>query len=202
MTAEPTSGKRMTEAEYLAFERESEYKHEFIDGEIFMMSGASRNHSLITVSTSSALYNQLRGKGCSVYSSDMKVLTPSTDTYVYPDLTIVCGESQLADDKSDILLNPTLIIEILSPSTELHGRNVKFRRYREIETLQEYVLIAQDQARIERFLRQDDETWLFSEVNGLEASIIFPSISCTLRLAEIYEQVTFDPPQDAPQDGE
>lgn len=192
MSALPDMRPHMTEEEYLAFERESELKHEFIDGEVYAMSGASRNHNLIVGSTLSALYGQLRGRPCETYPSDMKIRTPSTRSYSYPDITIVCGEPQFSDDERDVLLNPTLIVEVLSPSTERHDRGLKFQHYREIDSLQEYVLIAQDKPHIERFLRQDVGLWQFSEASGLDASLELPSVGCELNLAEIYERVRFD----------
>ena len=183
---------QMTESEYLALERSSEIKHEFIAGELYAMSGASETHNLIASSTNAMLYNQLRGRPCKIYHSDMKVRTPATRSYTYPDITVVCGEAQIADDQRDILLNPTVIIEILSPTTERYDRGKKFQHYREIPSLQEYVLIAQDSPRVERFVRQEGGFWQFSDTHGLEASLALDSIACTQHLAEIYEQVSFD----------
>jgi Uma2 family endonuclease len=192
MTALPVFDKPITETDYLAFERDSEVKHEFIDGEIYAMVGASRNHNLIAGSTLVAIYNQLRGKSCEIYPSDMKVRTPSTGSYLYPDITVVCGEARFDDDQRDILLNPTLIIEVLSPNTERYDRGKKFQRYRELVSLQEYILIAQDSPHIERFVRQKDGLWQFSEAHGLQESLDLTSIGCQLALAEVYEQIDFD----------
>jgi Uma2 family endonuclease len=188
----------MTEAEYLAFERSSEIKHEFVDGEIYAMSGASRNHNLIAGSTYVAIYSQLRGKGCETYPSDMKVRTPSTGSYVYPDISVVCGDPQFDDEQRDVLLNPGVVIEVLSPNTEAYDRGKKFARYREIESLQEYILISQDQPHIERFVRQADGMWQFSDVRGLEGSVTLASVGCQLALQAVYEQVTFESDQDDP----
>ena len=188
----------MTEAEYLAFERSSEIKHEFVGGEIYAMSGASRNHNLIAGSTYVAIYSQLRGKGCETYPSDMKVRTPSTGSYVYPDISVVCGDPQFDDEQRDVLLNPGVVIEVLSPNTEAYDRGKKFARYREIESLQEYILISQDQPHIERFVRQADGMWQFSDVRGLEGSVTLASIGCQLALQAVYEQVTFESDQDDP----
>ena len=176
MSALPVFDKPMTEAEYLAFERDSEVKHEFIDGEIYAMSGASRNHNLIVSSTIAALYVQLRGKGCETYPSDMKVRTPSTGSYAYPDITVICGEAQFDENQRDILLNPTVIIEVLSPNTERYDRGKKFQHYRELESLQEYILIAQDSPHIERFVRQESGLWQLSEARGLQASLDPPTL--------------------------
>ncbi|MBN1563081.1 MAG: Uma2 family endonuclease [Anaerolineae bacterium] len=153
----------MTGADYLAFERTSTIKHEFIAGEVYAMSGASEAHNLITGSTYAALYNQLRGRSGKVYPSDMKVRTPATGSYTYPDITVLCGEARFADDERDVLLNPTVIIEVMSPATERYDRGRKFQHYREIRSLQEYILIAQDAPHIERFVRQEGGFWQFSE---------------------------------------
>jgi Uma2 family endonuclease len=192
MAALPNVDSPMSEDEYLAFERESEFKHQFFDGEIYAMSGASPEHNLIVGNTLATLHSQRRGKPCKVYPSDMKVHTPSTGSYAYPDVTVVCGEDRFDEDKGDVLLNPTVIVEVLSPSTEAFDRGMKFQRYREIESLQEYILIAQDKPHVERFLRQENGLWQFSDARGLDASLDLPSIGCKLALAEVYEQVDFD----------
>jgi Uma2 family endonuclease len=182
----------MTEAGYLAFDRESEIKHEFIDGRVYAMSGASEAHNLIAGSIYVSLYTQLRGRPCKVYASDMKVRTPSTRSYTYPDISVVCDDAEFDGDSRDILLNPTVVIEVLSPNTERFDRGRKFQRYRELESLQEYVLVAQDSPHVERFARQDNGLWQLSEVHGLQASLSLTSIACALRLADIYEQIDFD----------
>lgn len=191
MSALPAFDKPMTEAEYLAFERRSEIKHEFTDGIVYTVSGASREHGLITSSVIALLYSQVRGKGCEIYPPDMKVRTPATKSYAYPDVTVVCGEAQFEDDQDDILVNPTVIIEVLSPSTEAHDRGTKFQHYRELDSLQEYVLIAQDKPHIERFVRQSGGFWQLSEARGPDSALELSSIGCRLALAEVYEQVTF-----------
>jgi Uma2 family endonuclease len=180
----------MTEAEYLEFERQSELKHEFLGGEIFAMTGASRAHNLISVSTSVTLYNQLRSRDCEVYPGDMRVKIQATGLYTYPDISVICGSPELNDDRLDTLLNPTVIIEVLSPSTERYDRGRKFQHYRELKSLQEYVLIAQDSPRIERYLRQDDG-WQFTDVKGLDSQLELTSIGCTLKLTDVYEKVRF-----------
>jgi Uma2 family endonuclease len=122
----------------------------------------------------------------------MKVRTPSTGSYLYPEISVVCGEVNFDDEQGDILLNSTLIIEILSPNTEGYDRGKKFQHYRELASMQEYILIAQDSPHIERFVRQKDDLWQFSEAHGLEASLDLASIMCKLALVEVYEQVDFD----------
>lgn len=181
----------MTEEEYLAFERESEIRHEYLHGEIFAMSGASENHNLICSHTTSSLIIALRGQPCRAYQSDMRV--KAGRLYTYPDILVVCGPSQKTDDKPDTLLNPVVIIEVLSSSTEKYDRGKKFLYYREIESLREYVLVSQDSPHVEHFQRQENNTWLYSDVSGLETHITLGSVGCTLALADMYEQVTFEP---------
>ncbi len=183
---------RMTESEYLAFDRASEIKHEYYRGEIFAMSGGSPEHNMISASVGGLLYTQLRGRSCKLFSSDQRVRVSRTRLYTYPDITVVCGDPRFATDAQDTLINPTLLIEVLSPSTESYDRGKKFQHYRQLDSLREYVLIAQDQPHIERYLRQDDDTWLLSEATGLESRIELTSIGCVLALAEVYEQVTFE----------
>ncbi len=191
MSALPTVPLAMTEAEYLAFERASASKHEYLNGEVFDMTGASEAHNLICGSTLFLLYGQLRGRPCKVYPADMRVKVRPTGLYTYPDISVVCSEAEFGNDQLDTLLNPMLIIEVLSPSTERYDRGKKFQHYRELAALREYVLIAQDSPRIERYWRQDDDIWQFTDAKGLDASIELTSIGCTLTLAEVYEQITF-----------
>lgn len=192
MSALPELPLVMSEAEYLAFERASELKHEFLDSEVLAMTGASERHNLIAGSTFAALYTQLRGRPCKVYSADMRVKVTATHLYASPDIAVVCGDAQFGDEQLDTLLNPTCLIEVLSRSTERYDRGKKFQHYRELGSLQEYILIAQDNPRIERYLRQDDGGWKLTDAKGLEAQLELTSIGCTLALAEVYEQVEFD----------
>lgn len=188
MTAQPKP--YITEAMYLELERNSIDKHEYYAGEIYAMTGASEQHNLIAMNLGASLHSQLRGRPCRVYPSDMRVKVLQTGLNTYPDLAIVCGTSQFTEDKRDTLINPTVIIEILSPSTERYDRGMKFQHYRGIETLEEYILVAQDKHYIERFVRQDHSNeWLFSEAVGLKASLFLPSIQVTLALNDVYEQV-------------
>jgi len=181
-----------TESEYLAFERESAFKHEFLNGEIVAMAGASRYHNLIVSYTIGALTAKLRGTRCRVYPSDMRVHMPASGDYAYPDMSIVCGEDKFRDDQFDTLTNPIIIIEVLSPNTEPNDRGIKFQKYRQIETLQTYVLIAQDQPRIEWFTRQPSGQWLLTEAVGLEAKVDLAAANCELALAEVYAEVNFE----------
>lgn len=187
-----------TPEEYLDFERKADTKHEYLDGEIYDMSGASKEHVIITGNLSFKLHQQLEQRDdCIPYGNDLRVRV-SKKHYTYPDLTVVCGETRLADDDhQDVLLNPTLIIEVLSPSTEQYDRNRKFQSYRTLASLQEYVMVSQQEPLIERYLRQPNGDWLPSMAQGLDASITLPSIDCTLALADVYRRITFNTTDDA-----
>lgn len=182
-----------TPEEYLAFEREADTKHEYLDGQIYDMAGASEEHLIITGNTAASLHGQLRKRDCVVLANDMRVKVNKADLYTYPDLVIICGKRNF-DDLAylDTLLNPTVIIEVLSPSTEKYDRGEKFRRYRTLESLQDYVLISQDKPLIERFSRQVDGGWLLTDAQGLEAEMSLPSVECVLSLADVYEKVNFE----------
>ncbi len=183
---------KMTVEEYLAMERASEEKHEFLDGEIYLMSGGSFNHNRIVGRLLGIFYARLGGSPCVFLPSDMRVRVSDTGLYTYPDITATCDEPQIINENhQDTLLNPTLIIEVLSPSTERYDRGKKFQHYRTLDSLQEYVLIAQDQPRIERYLRQPSGEWLLADAAGLEASLELASIGCTLALADVYEKIDF-----------
>ena len=181
--------------EYLAREREAETKSEYYDGETFAMAGGSEEHSLIAVNVAGALNFQLADRPCKVYNSDMRVRVEEDGPYAYPDVSVVCGEAEFADEERDNLLNPTVIVEVLFPTTEAWDRGGKFERYQQRASLQEYVLIAQDRPRVERYARRGDGEWLLTVVVGLERALSLPSIECELRLAEVYRKVTF--PEDA-----
>jgi Uma2 family endonuclease len=187
MTAQPDAP--MTPEEYLDFERASETKHEFYDGAVLAMVGASYAHNLIVMNTGSNLYVQLDGKPCRVLPSDLRVSVEAPNSFVYPGLTVVCGAPQFGYGSPDTLLNPTVIIEVLSHATENHDRGQKFRLYRAIESLQEYLLIAQDTPRIEHFVRQTNNLWLFSESVGIDATLHLPTIDSTLALARVYRDI-------------
>ncbi|MFN8512173.1 MAG: Uma2 family endonuclease [Thermomicrobiales bacterium] len=188
MAAEP---RYISPEEYLARERKAATKSEYLDGRIVAMAGASENHSLLQSTVNALLFFQLRRRGCQIHGSDLRVKVPARRSYMYPDLTIICGNSQFDEDRRDNLLNPTVIIEILSPSTALYDRTEKFARYRQIPTLREYLLIAQDTPKIEHFVRQTDDQWLWSLAEQLTDTITLPSINCTLALADIYADVVF-----------
>ncbi len=188
----------LTPAEYLAFERQSEIKHEYFRGELFAMAGASRQHVRIAVNVTILLGNQLKRRGCDVFNSDMRVKVSPTGLYTYPDLVVVCGRPRFEDRELDTLLNPTVVVEILSKSTEAYDRGEKFAQYRTLETLTDYLLISQDRALVERFTRQESGLWLFSDSIGLDAVMPIESIQCQLPLAEVYDRVEFDESSSTP----
>ena len=182
----------LTPEEYLAFERASEVKHEYVAGEIFAMTGATRRHNLIAMNSGTQIRPQLRGRRCEIYPSDMRVKIEALGIYTYPDLSVVCGSPRFEERREDTLLNPLLLIEVLSPSTERYDRGMKFRRYQLIPTFAEYLLIAQDRPRIEHYLRQDDGSWTQTISEDLATTLILPTINCTLPLAMVYEDVAWD----------
>ena len=181
----------LTEDEYLAFEHRSEIKHEFVNGEVVAMTGASWKHNVICANTSAALHSQLTESPCIVTASDMRLKIAATNTYRYPDVMVICGEPLFTDDRSDIVLNPVVLIEVLSPSTALIDRNEKLREYRQIPILQAYLLLSQDSPRAERYLRQDERNWLYTDISGLNTHIDLEAISCTLALNNVYNKIIF-----------
>lgn len=187
MSAEPQ--RKLSGEEYLAFERQSEVRHEYVDGEIFAMSGASRVHNRISWNLTVALDPQLESRGCEGFAGDMRVHIPATGRYTYPDVVVVCGEPEFEDDELDTLLNPTLIIEILSPSTEDHDRGRKLFDYRSIPSLQVVLLVAQDQVHVEQLARREDGSWVLTETDDVGAPLDLPAIGSRLALADVYRRV-------------
>jgi len=190
MSAQPKA--RLTPEEYLAIERKAEYKSEYYAGEMYAMSGGSRQHDRITSNIIASLHAQLRNRPCSVYTSNMRVRVNPTGLYTYPDVSVVCGEELFIDEQVDTLLNPTVIIEVLSPSTEAYDRGDKFGHYRKLESLMEYVLIAQDKYHVEHYVRQPDNQWLLSETESVQDTVHLPSVNCDLALADVYEKVEIE----------
>ena len=178
----------LTPREYLAFERKATTKNEYINGQVVAMSGASFAHNFLTMNAANQFYNQLMGGECQVAASDMRVKVPQTESYFYPDVVVVCGEPRSEDDAFDTLLNPTLIVEVLSPSTEAYDRGEKFEHYQQIASLKEYILISQDKVRVEHYHRQE-AAWLQNEFRGLEDVLSLLSIGCELRLRDVYRRV-------------
>ncbi len=192
MSAVPKT--KLTEAEYLAKERKAEFKSEFYRGEMFAMSGASREHILIAGNLVGELRTQFKGRCCEVYSNDMRVKVSATGLYTYPDVVIVCGEPEFLDAEVDTLLNPTVLIEVLSPSTESYDRGAKAEQYRRIPSLREHVLITQDRPHVDVLIRQEDGSWLLRETNDLDQVVTLPSVSVSLPMREIYDRITFEAP--------
>ena len=184
-----------TEAEYLAFERASETRHEFLRGELFAMAGATESHNLASLNLATVLNFELREKPCRVYSNDMRVVAPRSRSYMYPDIVVACPPIEFQDDKRDTLLNPQVVVEVLSPSTASYDRGTKFDLYLQSESLQQYVLVNQDEPRVMSYIRQSDGiAWLMIPLSGLDAVLEFPTLGLSVPLSEIYRNVEFSPP--------
>jgi Uma2 family endonuclease len=184
--------KFITEEEYLLIERQSLEKNEYFNGEIFAMAGSSEEHANISSNINSLIHLQLRKRPCKTYQSDLRVHIPKTGLYTYPDVVIVCGKPQLLDDTYlDTLVNPTLIVEVLSPTTADYDKGAKFEHYRTIDSLQEYVLVWQDKKRVARYTKQTDNSWLLTDFIGEDAEIELKSIECRLTMDDIYDKVEF-----------
>ena len=174
--------------DYFHLEETSGIKHEYYQGTLFAMTGASENHNLITAAVLSTLHVQLNGKSCRPYPSDFRLKIEAANLYTYPDLSVICGKTQFADGRKDMFLNPTVLIEVLSESTEAYDRGKKAALYRTIPSLREYLFISQDCPGVERY-RRHDHSWLFDEFSALDEQVPLDSIGCTLSLAAIYQQV-------------
>jgi Uma2 family endonuclease len=175
--------------EYLAVERKSEAKHEYFAGEMFAMVGASKRHNLITANVIRILGNQLLNRPCNVYPSDMRVKVTATGKYTYPDVVVACEEERFDDAENDTLLNPVVVIEVLSESTEAYDRGKKFEHYQSIESLKEYLMVAQDPYRIEQYVRQSNREWRYSEYHNAEDVVNVNVIGCELVLKDVYAKV-------------
>ncbi len=182
----------LTPEAYLAPEREAEVKHEYYAGEIFAFAGASEAHNLIVANVLAGLHPQLRERPCKAYPSDMRVKVSPAGLYTYPDVVVVCGEARFDDAHRDTLLNPTLLVEVLSPSTEGDDRGKKFEQYRKLDSVQEYVVIAQEKRHVEHYARRPDNQWLLWETDSPEAVVELASVGCRLPVAALYEKVDFD----------
>ena len=176
--------------EYLAMERASETRSQYIDGEIFDMAGASRNHNRISSNLVRAIGNRLLDSHCHVYSSDMKVKIDRTK-YTYPDIVISCEKEKFEDEEEDVLLNPVIIMEILSDSTEAYDRGKKFAFYQRIPSLREYLLISQHSFRVEKYLRQDSRIWRYSAFQETDGIVVLNALECELPMSEIYRKIIF-----------
>src|SRR5215510_13636992 len=189
---------RFTVEEYLAFERASDERHEYLDGVIYAMAGESPDHGRICMNLGATLVSQLRGSDCEAFSKDMKVLCgpyrahTREGLFAYPDLVVVCGAMQFHSQAQDVLINPKVIVGVLSPSTEAFDRGEKFHRYRAwLPTLTNYVLVAQDCPLIDHYRRQEDGTWALRALEGLQAHMHLETIGCTVPLADVYERIVF-----------
>ncbi|MGI9036044.1 MAG: Uma2 family endonuclease [Pyrinomonadaceae bacterium] len=179
-------------ADYLNFERVQTERHEFLDGSVYAMAGESPNHSTICFNLAGIIHNQLRGKRCRGFSPNMKIATNEKGLYSYPDLAVVCGQPTFYDAKRDVITNPTVIFEVLSPSTENYDRGEKFLRHtNQIESLEDYILISQDQPLIEHYSKQENGGWGKTEIEGLETVLKIDSIECEIYLGELYDLVEF-----------
>ncbi len=192
MATRPSAPLRLSVEEYLLRERAASERSEFLEGEILAMAGASLRHNAIVASLTARLYPSLRPRGCSVYSRDMRVQV--ADSFLYPDVVVVCGQPILFDAAQDALTNPTLIVEVLSESTERLDRGRKSWAYRRLPSLQDYLLVSQEEAWVQHWRRGPEGDWLVSDVAGLDAAVNLGSLGVTLPLSEVYEQVSFEAP--------
>ena len=183
----------ITPAGYLSLERQAEYKSEYLNGEIFAMTGASRKHNLIVTNVVISLGQQLKGRPCEAYSSDMRVKVAASGLYTYPDIAVVCGEPKFEDTEIDTLLNPTVLIEVLLTSTERYDGIAKTSYYRTIDTLTEHLLVAQHEIQVEQYVRQQNGQWLQVEYKSLDSTVELKSIECSLALRDVYEKIEIDP---------
>ena len=181
----------LTAQEYLVIERASEIRSEYFRGEMFAMTGASRAHNLICANLIIEIGSLFKGRPCEVYQSDMRVRVSDTGLYTYPDVVAICGEPEFDDDHLDTLINPQVIFEVLSDSTEKYVRGKKFEKYREIDSLQDFIMISQKECVVERYTRQPDDQWLFWSTNKISDTLEIASIDCKLKLKDIYARIEF-----------
>lgn len=184
-----TTAAAISEDEYLELERRSETKHELVNGQIVAMAGATFEHNDIVANVLAALRVLLRGKGCKAVGSDQRVHVPATGLFTYPDVTVVCGTPEFHPKAEDTLINPRVLVEVLSDATERYDRGAKFAHYRSIPSFVEYVLVAQDEPRVEHFRRVETEQWLLTVYRGEGARVALPALECELLLAGLYEGV-------------
>jgi Uma2 family endonuclease len=189
----PGPSRRLTEAEYLEIERAAEFKSEFYEGEMLAMAGGTVQHSLIGTNLCAEFGNRFRVHDCTVYNSRLRIKVEATGLLTYAELSAICGPLQFAESTDDTVVNPTALVEVLSNSTEAYDRGRKFQHYRQIATLQEYVLVSQTEPLIEQFIRQADGRWLLNEVAGMKKKIELPSLEITISLSEVFAKVSFVP---------
>jgi Uma2 family endonuclease len=182
---------KISEEQYLALDRAAEVRSEYVDGEMYAMSGGSMNHAQLQSNILVEFHTGLRDRDCRIYASEFRVCVSANRNYLYPDVVIVCGKPQLPDARQDILLNPTAIFEVLSPSTASYDRGPKFRQYRAIESLKEYVLVDQNQVLIERYSRQESGLWTYRDYQSLDDELKIDTIGASVPLRRVYDQVEF-----------
>ena len=187
MSSQPKT--RITPQEYLAIEREAEFKSEYFDGEMFALAGARENHTLICSNLARFLGNQLADRPCYVYPNEMRIKVVSVEKYTYPDVAVVCGERFFEDETRDTLLNPMVIIEVLSKSTEGYDRGAKFEYYQLIESLTDYILITQKPYRVEHFVKQQQGRWTYYDLRSADDILKLDSVGCEVSLNDIYLKV-------------
>jgi len=177
--------------QYLELEQDAGYKSEYLSGQIFAMAGGSPEHSAIGNNIGREMGNLLKRSPCRVFNSDLRVAAMQSGLMTYPDVTVVCGEQHRHPLDRNSIINPTVIFEVLSPTTEAYDRGAKWALYRHLDSLQEYILVSQDKPLVEQYVRQDDGSWKFTAVEGLAASLFLPSLGSSLPLLEVYDKVTF-----------
>jgi Uma2 family endonuclease len=192
VTSLPETSRRLSEAEYLTIERSAEFKSEFFNGEMFAMAGGTPQHSLIATNLAAEFRNRLRNHPCAPYNSDLRIKVEATGLCTYPDLSVICGALEFAPGTDDTVINPTLIVEVLSDTTEAYDRGKKFEHYRQIAALQEYLLVSQKEPRMEQFVRQPDGRWLLNEASGRDQRLELSSLNITLELAEVFARIKFE----------
>lgn len=185
--------KKLTVDEYLAIEEAAEFKSEFYDGEMFLMAGASREHNVVFRNLFGQLFKRLEGGPCELFAADQRVKIDRTGLWCYPDLLIVCGPLGYAAENRNTITNPKVVIEVLSDSTERYDRTTKFRHYKQLPSLQEYVLVAQDEPLAERFVRSPDGGWSQEDFVGLDAALVLATVPASVPLADVYRGVEFPP---------
>ena len=189
----------LTEGEFLALERAAPFKSEFFGGEMFAMAGATPMHSLIGTNVGTEFSLRLKGRPCVAFNADLRVKVEETGLLTYPDLSVICGAMQFAEDTDDTVTNPSVLVEVLSDSTQSYDRGTKFDHYKKIPSLREYLLVRQHEPSVELFIRQQNGDWLLRQATGLEATLTIPSLEITISLAEIYANVKFVPVPIRPQ---
>ena len=181
----------MTEAEYLAFSETSEVKYEYCQGYAYAMTGGSLRHAAISANVITALNNALRERDCTVASSDLRVQVRN-NVYRYPDVSVICSAPEYTEERTDTITNPTVLVEVSSPSTGVIDRSIKLEEYTQLASVNAYVLVSQNVAKIELYARQADGAWLYTNVTDVESNIVIPALDCTLALADVYRKVDFD----------